>query len=579
MTGSDFLRVFQLRSPQLMWFLGAGASAAARVPTAGHLILDFKRTLYCTENRVSVRAYPNAADPAFVARLRAYFTPQRGFPAENSEDEYAFFFEHTYPSEQDRRRYLHDLTAGAVPSYGHMALAALSKLDLVRVLWTTNFDRAPEDALAKVFGTTSRIAVATLDHPELADQALTEGRYPLIGKLHGDFQSRRLKNTGNELQTQNAAMRRAFVGACRTRGLAVVGYSGRDASVLEAMEEAVDSGQGFPSGLFWFHRPGSPPYPRAVRLIDQASAAGVDAHLVEVDNFDELMGDIFLLVKDVPAELSEFVDRAPRRLIYANVPGPGPSGATPVIRLNALPVTAFPTTCRRLVCNVGGAKETFEAANSVGADIIVGRRQVGILAFGSDEQVRKAFERYGITEFDLHRIEPHRLNYDDSVELGMLNDAIAKAIMRERPVKGVPGRRGWKIYVDDQRLSDPALSTLKAAVGTVGGTVPGTGLKWADAVRVKLERRLDRMWLLFEPAVWFADTNEEGVVAVAKEFVRERLASRYNAAVNKVFDGWSSLIAGGSPEAELRTYGVGAGVDAVFRVSRTTAFSRRWGIR
>lgn len=576
MTEKEFLGIFSLRSPQLMWFLGAGASAAARVPTAGHLILDFKRTLYCLDHKVSVRSVPDLSDASLIARMRAYFTPQRGFPAENSEDEYAFYFEHLYRDEKDRRRYLHDLMTAAIPSYGHIALAALCKLDKVRVLWTTNFDRAPEDALAKVFGSTSRIIVATLDNAEMAEQALNEGRYPLIGKLHGDFQSRRLKNTTPELQTQNDRLRRSLVDSCRRHGLAVVGYSGRDSSVMEALEEAVDDGRGYPSGLFWFHRPGSLPFPRAVRLVEDARAKGVDASLIEVDTFDELMADVFLLMKDLPADVAEILDRRPRRLTEVEVPAA--RGGMPVIRLNALPVIEAPPTCRLITCEIGGAKEVHDAVEASGADVIVARRQVGVLAFGKDEEVRKAFGPHNITAFDLHRIEPRRLNYD-SAELGMLNDAIARAIIRERPLKGLRGRRGWKLHVDAARAADPAFNTLRVAVPLLTGTVPSTKLRWCEAIRVKLDRRLDRLWLLFDPAVWIEDTEDVDAIEAAKEFVQGRLAGRFNASVNKVFDGWAEVIAGNAPVAELRAFGIGDGVDAVFRVSKTTAFSRRGGHR
>lgn len=38
----DFARRFALRAGNLMWFLGAGASAAAGIPTAGDMIWEFK---------------------------------------------------------------------------------------------------------------------------------------------------------------------------------------------------------------------------------------------------------------------------------------------------------------------------------------------------------------------------------------------------------------------------------------------------------------------------------------------------------------------------------------------------------
>jgi len=72
--------------------------------------------------------------------------------------------------------------------------------------------------------------------------------------LHGDFQSRNLKNTSDELKKQDAILIDSFVEASRRYGLAVIGYSGRDKSIIDALQQAVESGKGFPGGLFWFYR-------------------------------------------------------------------------------------------------------------------------------------------------------------------------------------------------------------------------------------------------------------------------------------------------------------------------------------
>lgn len=78
-------------------------------------------------------------------------------------------------------------------------------------------------------------------------------------KLHGDFRSRRLKNTADELREQDARLRELLVSASGRSGLIVVGYSGRDDSIMDALEAALDQPAPFPSGLFWLSRWESPP--------------------------------------------------------------------------------------------------------------------------------------------------------------------------------------------------------------------------------------------------------------------------------------------------------------------------------
>jgi NAD-dependent SIR2 family protein deacetylase len=144
-------------------------------------------------------------------------------PSLGDRDEYAALFEAFYPAEMDRRAYLDAKMAGAKPSYGHLALATLMRAQLTRLVWTTNFDPLVADACARVYGTTGRLTTVDLDASELAAQCIDEGRWPVEVKLHGDFRSRRLKNTSDELRHQDARLRRVLVDSCRRFGLVVVG--------------------------------------------------------------------------------------------------------------------------------------------------------------------------------------------------------------------------------------------------------------------------------------------------------------------------------------------------------------------
>jgi NAD-dependent SIR2 family protein deacetylase len=67
---SDFLRLYEIRSPNIMWFLGAGASAAAGIPTAFNMIWDFKRSLYCSTQKVSVDSCLDLGNVALRAKFQ-----------------------------------------------------------------------------------------------------------------------------------------------------------------------------------------------------------------------------------------------------------------------------------------------------------------------------------------------------------------------------------------------------------------------------------------------------------------------------------------------------------------------------
>ena len=101
-----------------------------------------------------------------------------------------------------------------------------------------------------ILGSTGHLVTGDLGEPEKFRRALEENRWPIYGKLHGDYHSEALKNTNGELRKQDTKMRRNLIDSCRRHGLAAVGYSGRDASVMEAFGEALDDGRGFAGGLF-----------------------------------------------------------------------------------------------------------------------------------------------------------------------------------------------------------------------------------------------------------------------------------------------------------------------------------------
>jgi len=570
---AEFIRRYHVRSPNIMWFLGAGASYASGIATANDMVWEFKRLLYCSEERVALSTCQDLSSLSIRLTLQNHFDVKGRYPSADSSEEYAVYFEAAYPQEADRRRYIENLVVGAKPSYGHLALAALLKLDKARIVWTTNFDRMIEDAATKVFGTSGRLITSSLDSPDLSIQALNENRWPLLTKLHGDFQSRRLKNTSEELVQQNEKLRRGLVEGCRRYGLAVVGYSGRDESVMTALREAVADGQGFPGGLFWFCRSGTPCLQAVQEIIAFASSKGVDAHVINVETFDELLGDILLLVPDLPEDIKATLSTSTNRM--SNAPIPRAGRGWPVVRLNALPVLSFPNTCRRLVCDIGGQRNVRDAVIGSHSDIIVARRQQGVIGFGLDDEMRRVFANHGITDFGLHSIEPHRLRFD-SVEHGLLYSALARALTRESGLLCFRRRNEHIISVDNAKENLPLLTPLVAAVKKVSGNIPGTATTWTEAIRIRMEYRLDNLWLVFEPTIWTempSDDNGNKAKGVSKEFIRERLAARYNRHWNAIIDAWAKVLTARQPEVEVAAFGTGNGINAAFTLSRTTAYS------
>ncbi|MEW6581577.1 MAG: SIR2 family protein [Actinomycetota bacterium] len=558
----DFARRFVLRSSNLMWLLGAGASAAAGVATAWDMIWDFKRQLFCSKRQVSPRAVEDLSNPAVRRQLQEFIDAQGIYPAPDTPEEYAALFEAVYPAEIDRRAYLDRKIAAARPSYGHLALATLMRAGSLPIVWTTNFDPLIADACAEVYGTTGPLTVVGLDAPDLADQAITAARFPVEIKIHGDFRSSRLKNTTEELREQDRRLRGTLVTACSRYGLVVAGYSGRDESVMKALEDALSSQTPLPSGLFWLQR--SDPLPRVAQLLRRAVAVGVDAALVPIENFDETLSELVRLMPELDTTaLERFSDQRRRR-----TPAKAPTGSRgwPVVRTNALAIVEHPTNCRLVDCQIGGTKEVREAIRICGVDVLAVRTGAGVLAFGSDADVRAALAGHGVTSFDLHTIAPHRTS-----ERGLLRDALARALVRDRPLR-LRRRRTEDLLIPDSP-GDALFARVGSLVrGGMTGEIPGTDLRFLEAVAVRLEFFRERLWLLVEPRVVHGETEDRAQRASAASFLLERTARRYNQQWNELVDAWAHLLVG---DGRLRALGIADGIDAAFTLSPTTAYSRR----
>jgi hypothetical protein len=564
----DFARRFTQRAGNLMWLLGAGASAAAGIPTASDMIWEFKQQLYISQRRISPKSVADLSNPAVRSTLQSYIDSAGHFPSSGDPDEYAALFEAVWPNEMDRRSYIDAKITGAKPSYGHLALATLMRDGLTKLVWTTNFDPLIADACAKVFDGTGALTTIALDAPDLASEAINAERWPIEIKLHGDFRSRRLKNTSDELRQQDARLRHILIDESQRRGLIVIGFSGRDASVMEALEEAINGGSPFPNGLFWLYRGEDAPLPQVRALMQLAASKKIDGGLVHIENFDESLRDIVRLVEVLDKSVLE--QFAQERRWWTPASSSSGSKGFPVIRLNALPVEIIPTVCRRVVCTVGGYAEVVAAVESAGVDVIAARTKSGVLAFGSDSDVRAAFERFKISAFDLHSIQPHRMRYDSS-ERGLLREALSRAIAIEHALALTRRQRSDLLAPRDP--DDPSWSALKRIVGRLAGSVPGhPELLWREGIGVRLDWANEQMWLLIEPRTVFEGTTADNRT-IASDFGRERSVTRYNRQLNELVNFWASKLA--KEGHELRALRITNGVDAVFQLGTATAFSRR----
>ncbi len=163
------------------------------------------------------------------------------------------------------------------------------------------------------------LTVAAIDNANRAELCLRESRWPLLAKLHGDFQSVELKNTQNELKEQDSKMRTVLTTACTRFGLVAVGYSGRDTSVMGVLSETLSRAQSFPAGIFRVTQPSQSILPAVTEFLEAATNAGISVTIVEVPTFDELAGDLVDSI-DLPPVLQNHVQQSRPQPVLSNVP-------------------------------------------------------------------------------------------------------------------------------------------------------------------------------------------------------------------------------------------------------------------
>lgn len=598
-SGSQFARMFCLRPTQYAWFLGAGASAAAGIPTGYAMITDFKKRIFCELSGAKLKEV-DADDPMWVQRIDAFLASRSVLPPPNDPTEYAAAFEAVYPTPEDRRNYISLAVQKGTPSYAHRVLAALITAGRVPCTFTTNFDTLVETAATmtdQVVAPADRanLSVAGIDNADRAMLALGESR-PLLAKIHGDYQSVSLKNTNEELREQDKKMRTVLTNACGRYGLIVVGYSGRDASVIEALNDGLNQATPFPAGLHWMSRSASGLLPDVRAFLEAAAAKGVRVNVIECQTFDELAADISD-GSTWPDQLDAHIGTYTVPTALRPVPLPtAEHSAFPVLRCSALPVLEMPTVARRITLD--RSLTTPEARQCLrDADVwaIVASRGKEVAAFGNDAALVRAFEKVGGRIDGTVSLAPAV----DSWALGLLYDALTRAVCRHRPLRARWRRSGHAVMVhgDSDKETPQAREARrskqerlrKAYPAALYGTTP-QGYPFYEGVELHLEQAAERWWLTFEPATFVDvpypershDQEDAHAVLERPRFVdptidwrRERWATRYNDVWAAIIDAWADMLAGDAGQV-LATTGVpqGEGIDAVFKLSPITAWSR-----
>lgn len=570
----EFLNTFKEKNKYLMWFLGAGASVSAGVPTATNLITQFKINIFCKNTGETPRLFNDLSNYTTRQNLENYFLVNKIIPQKGDND-YAYYFELAHPSRDIRRKKIEEAVRGRKPSYGQEILASMMKMDLCRCIWTTNFDKLIEDAVANLNGSTGEIIVSTLESQNLARDAINNERWPLLVKLHGDFQSENIKNIESEL-SQDKEYRALLLEQCKRYGLVVIGYSGRDNSIMDVFDEVLASGNGFPHGLYWLLKIGDKPCNRLQELITKAQNLNINADIIEIQNFDETMSDLFKQFDDIPEDIKKYLNNKMPKATFPPLLQKGRQ--FPIIRLNALPIE-IPIEAYIIDCEIGGNKDIRNVISQMHGNIAAIRRKEGVIAFGSKEELEKTFNNYKIKSIKEYVIDNEKIKQGQQ-ELNLIYQLLMKCFENNFPVNGKYRNHNYFIVIDKNKIKPQVFAEWNMFGKTfkeyLYGTIPNTNLIWEQAIKIKIEHRFNQYWLLLEPKIWVETpvdlSNEQ--INVVKNFINKKYTYRYNLSSNIILDNWIDFLVGKNKD-KIISLDDKLEKSPKFKVNGTTAYTGR----
>ena len=535
-------------------FLGAGASVSSGIPSAQACIWEWKRGLFLTNNPGLEEQFAELSLPSVQRRIQQWLDKQGTYPPEGAEGEYGFYIRQCFPIPDDRRAYFQEKVRHAQPHIGYRLLCHLAQADLIRSVWSTNFDGLPARAAANFKLSPLEVGI---DSQERAARQAGKGEL-LCVSLHGDYRYDELKNTPEELQRQEEALRKALIEELRQRPLIVCGYSGRDQSIMEALRAACAAeGTGT---LYWCgYGDGDAPEPVAA-LIQHARAHGRQAYHIPSLGFDDLMTRISLYCldgehreaarDDIAAHAS--IDRLERQPF--EVPE---YQANTVIKSNAFEIDC-PTEVLAFDLKAWPTEKVWSwLREKIGDRAVVAVPFKGeIYALGTVDGIKDIFGDNLKGPIERTPVSPDELRYEDGAIVSLMRETLVRTMAESADV-GTNGR-------SELWLRQP-LKKMRQ----------GDQLCHAhESVVVFLRRVGGIQYVVLKPSIKVLDGQGEPVASEIAGPVKLRILGyqhnkRFNTAMNK----WRGLL---FPKGAPLTFEFPTGVGSAFkfRIRRSPIFAQ-----
>ncbi|MCY4080277.1 MAG: SIR2 family protein [Caldilineaceae bacterium] len=501
-------------------FLGAGASVSSGVPSAEGCIWEWKRDIFLTNNSGLEEQFSELSLPSVRNRIQSWLDSQGMFPERDAKEEYGFYIQECFPIPDDRRAFFQEKIQSAKPHLGYLLLSHLAKADLVRSVWSTNFDRLAARAVQQENVTPIEIGLDSLGR---LSRRVSKGEL-LCVSLHGDYRYDRLKNTTEELQEQESELTSALVSAIRENPVIVCGYSGRDDSIMEAFHTAYREGS--TGTLYWCGYYEGDISDRVASLISFARGHGNEAYYVPSRGFDDLMTRIALH----SLEDASLRESALQRI--SDLPTIDPLESQPfetrnyptksLIKSNAFEIDCPDEVLAFRLTTLPTRRPWEWLRDRIGNRPIAAVPYRGkVYALGLMEDIKDIFGAGIKGGIERTPVSPADLRIEDGAIVSLMRQAFVRSLassyetptdgrselwLDQRPRKSRHDGREWRVY---------------------------------ESVIVFLRRFDDRQFAVFKPSVRVLDeTGEEAPPEVTRAIKQRELSSQYNDKFNDALEKW-----------------------------------------
>jgi hypothetical protein len=347
----------------------------------------------------------------------------------------------------------------------------------------------------------------------------------LCVSLHGDYRYDELKNTAEELQEQEDQLRDALVREIENSTLVVLGYSGRDESVMKALERAYSQPG---TGSFYWCGFGDEVSEPVRKLLETARSFGRTAYFVPTMGFDDTLTRLALhcLSGDQQEHARKLLSEISLELRDRNQP----------FHIDKVPCTAliksnsFEIDCPSEVFTFAvrdwpeKAWKWLEALSDGHKFVAVPHREK-VLALGVLDEIRSAFgdkllgsiERTPITDADTN------------MEHGAINALMRRALLQA--------------FADSATILTDGERRLWEKKGYEKRQTGGQECHIHRAVLMHLRKFSGRLHLVIKPTVAICDDQGNELPRDAAKAVKmEVIGYQHNNKFNQALDHWRKLL-------------------------------------